>query len=339
MLRRTGAGDGEAKTLIDGHDIGKIETRFDFVGLVAGRSGRLVQLFLGVAEHEKRTPVEQRLGAFKCAARHHVDAAGERRAGGLRGGRVKDFDPRDVVDRNLFELDATARAAGGRAGHAEPADRDRHVVRRSAADGNRARHSAAGVHRQAGNKFQKLAHVALGDMAELVRRDDVDHIAREPLLVDRDGGAVHFLGGTHDKLGELHRAAILAGGGRFSRVAEIEVALHDRAAGDDDRFGEHLEASEKSADLGHADRDVEKTILAGRVREDHERCTLDCDTRVFQKLTIAGVEDATLDGAVGGGLGRGGRRQGEARDQQDDADEQAEWGRVGASGRGIHKTE
>ena len=298
------AGEREAEALIDGHDPREIEPRMNLVGLVPRRSGRLFQLLLRITKHQIRTPVEHRLRTFEGSARHHVHAARERRARRLRRWRVIHFDPRDVVDRNLLELDGAARARRRRAGKTESANRHRHVVRRRAAERDRARIATTVVHADTGNKFQKLTDVALRHVAELVRRNDVDHVGRKALLVDRNRGAIHLLRGADLKLGEFHHPSVLVFDRGLQRRIQSEITLHGGPVGHDDRLGLHIQTREKYAHLYCARRHAREAILARRIGECLDPGALDREARLLKIFAVAGVEDAALNCAPRGRLGQ-----------------------------------
>ena len=304
VLRRVAARERKAKALVDGYDPREIKTRVNLVGLVPRRSGCFFQLLLRITKHQIRTPVEHRLRTFEGSARHHVHAARERRARRLRRWRVIHFDPRDVVDRNLLELDGAARARRRRAGKTESANRHRHVVRRRAAERDRARIATTVVHADTGNKFQKLTDVALRHVAELVRRNDVDHVGRKALLVNRDCGAIHLLRGPDFKLGEFHHPGVLVFDRGLQRRIETEVTLHGGTVGHDDRLGLHIQTREKYAHLYCARRHAREAILARRIGERLDPGALDREARLLKIFAVAGVEDAALDRAPRGRLGQ-----------------------------------
>ena len=89
------------------------------------------------------------------------------------------------------------------AGQIEAADRDRHAVEADAVERDLGRLASDIAECHAGNESQQLTDISVGHRAKLVGGDDVLHVRCEPPLVDRDGGAVHLLGGGHDKRAEF----------------------------------------------------------------------------------------------------------------------------------------
>ena len=105
---------------------------------------------------------------------------------------MRDLDPRDVIEIEEADFDGAAGVVVAGGGQADAAERDGGVGRGRAVEGDRAAVAAAEVNRDAGHKLQELRDVALGDGAELIGGDDVFDVGGEALLVDRNGGAVHF---------------------------------------------------------------------------------------------------------------------------------------------------
>ena len=171
----------------------------------------------------------------------------------------------------------------------EAADRDRHVVRRHAVHRNRARSAADEVDRDAGQEFQEIADIALEHGAEFVGRDDVDDVRREPLLVDRDGGAVHFLRGERRPTSRESARRCCRDRSRDGRLrpgvtATVALAVISRPV---------KNTRTRASPGGH----VRQPILAAGVGEGFEGRAFDRDPRALDIVSRAGVGDAAFNRA------------------------------------------
>ena len=258
-----------------------------------------------VPHQEIDAVVEDRLRTFERAARNHVDRAGQRHAGRLGRGCVEDLDPRDVIERNLVEQDVAVGARSGGPGEIEAADGDRHVAGGDAVHRELARLAAGDINIHARKVFEELAHIAVAVRAELFGGDDVFHARGEPLLVDRDRGAGHFLRRGDDELAEFHDISRAPGLAPARARLEVEVALRRGAAGDDDRFRLHIEPREKNPHPRRAGGDVGEAVLSAGVGDGFEPGALDRDAGTLDVFAVADIEHAAFDDAGGEGLGVG----------------------------------
>ena len=261
-----------------------------------------------VPHQQVNAVVEDGPRALERAARNHVDRAGQRHAGRLGRGRVEHLDAGDIVERNLIEQDVARGGRAGGPGEIEAADGDRHVAVGDAVHGELARLATGDVNGHARKVFEELAHIAVGDRAELLGGDDVLDARGEALLVDCDRRAVHFLRRGDDEFSELHNVARRPGSGPARAGLEVEVALRRGAAGHGHRFRLHIEPGEKHAHPRGTGGDVGEAVLPAGVGEGLEAGALDGDARPFEIFAVAQIQHAALDGAGGDGLGGGGSR-------------------------------
>ena len=130
-LGRGASGEREAEAAVHRCDVGKVEPRVDLARTLARGDGAgargLREIQRMTARQQVGTHVQRRLGPLERGAGHHVDGAGERPAGRLRGGRVRDLDAREIVRRGEDELDVAVGIAL-RARETEAVYGDRHVI-------------------------------------------------------------------------------------------------------------------------------------------------------------------------------------------------------------------
>jgi hypothetical protein len=179
-----------------------------------------------------------------------------------------------------------------------------------AVDGDVAGVAAGIFDGDAGQKFQEIGGVALGDEAELIGGEDVFDIGGEALLVDGEGGGGHFLRGGDDEGVEFHGAVGLRGGGAGGRGGEREIKQGGAAGADGHGGGLHGEAGKKRGDAGGAGRDADEAEIAAGVGEGFEGGALDGEAGALDEFAVGGVEHAALDQAEAGGGRSGGRESG-----------------------------
>jgi hypothetical protein len=150
-------------------------------------------------------------------------------------------------------------------------------------DRDAARVAAGVVARHAGQELHELADRAVGDGAELVGGDDLHDVAREALLVDRDGGAVHFLRGRDLERVELHHG-IAAGRAGLGAASEGDVARDALPRDHRDNLGVDAEASVEERQFRRPRRQAREAILAGGIGEGDERGALGV-TRAFSRYS------------------------------------------------------
>lgn len=122
------AAEGEAEAVVDGFDIGEVETGVNLAGVNPARAGGLAEeVTVVVAHHQECAVTENGPGAVESATGNHVHRAGERGARGFGCRRVQDLEARDVVHRDGMKIHAARSTAAGAAGDIEAADGDGHV--------------------------------------------------------------------------------------------------------------------------------------------------------------------------------------------------------------------
>lgn len=198
-----------------------------------GRGPRLKDSSIG---REERGVGEAALAGLEGGAAHEIDGAAEGVGAVLRRAEFADLDAGDVGGGRAEHLEiavaaagAEGRGGGGGDGHAIEAD--------LGVDGVEAAHADADdvvgeiFHAHAGQPLHKLAGVAVGNGAELIRAHDALLAEGGALFVDGDGGGVGFACGLDFEGVEFDR---LGGGGIAGArpVGEGNV-LREGAAGND----------------------------------------------------------------------------------------------------------
>ena len=243
-----------------------------------------------------------------------VDAARGRIGVHARGQRLAHLDRLDAVDRSLLELElARGGAEGGRGGtrHAHAVDADADIFRIETADARGARVGLLVVDDHARHVLHELADVAAGDVAEIVRRDDVLHVERSALLHDRLGVAL-ALGGD-DERAELDDvvplpARLIRGALQFEilRGGPIRCDAYARAR----HIISGIRHRQADVGAGHIRQDVRTVVarVSDEIRAGH------ANLRIAHVLLSRRVEDSTGDRSVRSGLAK---RNGGAPCQQE----------------------
>jgi hypothetical protein len=237
-----------------------------------------------------------------------VDGAADGVRRHVRGRNFGQFDARRVVDRKLIQTDGSAQAGRRRAGNRHAVDVDRGVLRAKTADGNARGVGLRGVGAavgdlHAGQELDELADVALGDVAELVRRDHVLDVHRPPLLVDRELLGVLVALGFHDKRVQHDRRLR---GGRGRRCAEAEVLRRGLLRLDLNCGRLRVLPRERCRELDGSDGDVAQFVLAEIVGQREEGSARNRHDRLAEVRSGRRVHHPALDVAGRGRLG--GRR-------------------------------
>ena len=281
-------------------NVDEVKAGFDFAGgFVGGAAGFLEVFFVAVGAYEGAV-AEGGFSLVEGAAGHEIDRTAESVGCGLGRAGLKNFDAAGIVDRNLLKLERAA--SGGRvgAGDTVAVQRDRGVIGRNAAHGNRTRIGRDVVDRDAGEEFHEVAEITLGDVTEGVGGDDVFDRGRETLFVNRDGSGVHFDGGGDLESVELEHVTVFIRGGGFGGEIDIEIHRGTRRDGDGDRL--IRETGIESVHFGGASGNVAQAEKTGRIRERFKRGAIDGNADVVEIFTVVGVKDAAFDDAGGGSL-------------------------------------
>ena len=175
---------------------------------------------------EGQAVVELGAAAFERVFADHVHVAREA-AGGIGGrGHLGDLDARDVIDRDLDEVEFARRTDACGIGHGGAVSHYVGHGAAEAADRDRGRHLVLVADGHARQEAHEFGDVAFRDVAEGVGGDDVLDVRREALLVGRERLAFGEFGSREHERIEFHDAGLVAGG---RPAGEADVA-HDGLA-------------------------------------------------------------------------------------------------------------
>ena len=262
-------------------------------------------------------PVDAAAFAVESAAGAHVDGAGGRIGVHVGAEGAADLDGFDGVDGHLLEADRARLAAGGTVERAAVGDEgigagdggavhgDTDVLLVEAADARATADAIDVFDFDAGEEFQKLTDVALGDIAESIRGDGGGDVHVAALLHDGLGVALALVG--NDEGLELERF-IFAGGTAGLGADNFEITSRDGARGHDHRRGRQLVARKGDLQRGGADGHVGELVDATVFGECDLLRALEADFGVPHVFTGRRIEDTARDGA-GSGLGEERRRR------------------------------
>ena len=292
-------------------------------------------------KREAGPQTDQAARAVEGALAAQVDDTRQRAAGILGLRRATELHSFDAVDRHLLELEraiGTRTARGRHAGTRQrrAVERDGSVLRIEPAQADRTRIGLDVVDHHAGKIFQELAHVALGDRAERIRREHAFRLDGILLLHDRLGVALALR--RHDELAQLDHVTVDHAGERD--IERRGLSRHDR-----DRLLLGIEALEGEAHplhaRWHAGDGVDAARLGGRAQPGAD----DGDDRIAQIFPRTLIQDTSGNGAGARLLGEQTARS-EKRGQQRDskpakgeARKRAQQRRGGHDGQGLRVTD
>ena len=294
--------DRKTEELVHRHRVAEIETRLDLETGLALRIRRLREVHVFLVERHHRAILELRAGQLKGALADQVHGATDGTRGHVRRRRFRDLDPRNVVDREIADVDRAgvlnARAIRqvvaidhhGRHASGQPADRN-----------------APAIEHHARHVFDELTDVAVHTVAKRIRCRDGLQIHCEALLVDRDRPRVPLTRlGHHERL-KRHRALVIEG---HCAAGDRQIAPHGLARQDVDLERVLAGARVENLQRDRAWRNVRQRVGAEGVGERLQRRAGNLDPDIAHVGLGAGVEDPALDGgsfdrtAVGHGAER-----------------------------------